>query len=119
MLFGRGNDRARLLTLPAQVFYKCGRCYSSNVPPPLDGRDQMKKLMRLAAMGLPLMLVLASAALAQTQITTGVIQGTTLDEQGGAVPGASVEVKNVDTNFSRTLTTDSDGRFVFLQLRPG
>src|SRR6185369_256585 len=56
---------------------------------------------------------------AQTQTTAGVIQGTVLDEQGGAVPGANTEVKNVDTNFTRTLTTDSDGRFVFLQLQPG
>jgi hypothetical protein len=79
----------------------------------------MKKLIRLAAMGLPLMLILASGARAQTQITTGVIQGTILDEQGAAVPGANLEVKNVDTNFTRTLTTDSDGRFVFLQLKPG
>src|SRR5436190_20863919 len=79
----------------------------------------MKKLIRLAAMGLPLMLVLASAVLAQTQITTGVIQGTILDEQGGVVPGASVEVRSPDTNFSKTLTTDSDGRFVFLQLSSG
>src|ERR1041384_2514140 len=79
----------------------------------------MKKLIRLAAMGLPLMLILASGARAQTQITTGVIQGTILDEQGAAVPGANLEVKNADTNFTRTLTTDSDGRFVFLQLKPG
>src|SRR5204862_5744379 len=39
--------------------------------------------------------------------------------QGGVVPGASVEVRSPDTNFSKTLTTDSDGRFVFLQLSSG
>src|SRR4030095_2633573 len=59
------------------------------------------------------------AVSAQVQSTTGVIQGTVLDEQGGVVPGANVEVKNPDTNFSRTFSTDSDGRFVFLQLSPG
>jgi carboxypeptidase family protein/TonB-dependent receptor-like protein len=79
----------------------------------------MKRLIRLVALGLPLILTLASVAMAQTQMTTGVIQGTVLDEQGGLVPGANVEVRNPDTNFSRTLTTDSDGRFVFLQLSPG
>lgn len=79
----------------------------------------MKRLIRLVALGLPLMLALALGTPAQTQMTTGVIQGTILDEQGGVVPGANVEVRNPDTNFSRTLTTNTDGRFVFLQLSPG
>ncbi len=79
----------------------------------------MKRLIRLVALSFPLVLALASGVFAQTQITTGVIQGTVLDEQGGVVPGANVEVKNPDTNFSRTLTTDGDGRFVFLQLSSG
>ncbi len=70
--------------------------------------------------GLLLVLMLASAAAAaQTQITTGVIQGTVEDEQGATVPGASVEVRNVETNLTKTLATDDDGRFVFLQLPPG
>jgi hypothetical protein len=60
----------------------------------------------------------ASAA-AQTQITTGTIQGSVADEHGAVVPGATVEVKNVETNLTRTLTTDDGGRFVFLQLPPG
>lgn len=79
----------------------------------------MKRLIRLVAIGLPLMLALASGTPGQTQMTTGVIQGTILDEQGAVVPGANVEVRNPDTNFSRTLTTNTDGRFVFLQLSPG
>ena len=61
---------------------------------------------------------LTSAALAQTQITTGTIQGTVLDANGAAVPGADVELKNIDTNFSRNLTTDDEGRFIALQLPP-
>ena len=56
---------------------------------------------------------------AQTQITTGAIQGTVLDANGAALPGASVEVKNIETNFTRTTTTDEDGRFVALQLPSG
>jgi hypothetical protein len=79
----------------------------------------MKRLIRLVAIVFPLLLAQASGVFAQTQITTGVIQGTVLDEQAGSVAGANVEVKNPDTNFSRSLTTDADGRFVFLQLQPG
>lgn len=63
--------------------------------------------------------LVAISAQAQTQITTGTIQGTVLDANGAALPGANVEIKNVRTNFSRTLTTDDDGRFVALQLPSG
>jgi hypothetical protein len=61
----------------------------------------------------------ASAVLGQTQITSGVIQGTVMDATGGALPGALVEIKNLDTNISERRTTDADGRFVALQLQPG
>jgi hypothetical protein len=79
----------------------------------------MKRITRFIAVGVPLLLALASGVFAQTQITTGVIQGTVLDEQASVVPGAKVEVKNPDINFSKTLTTDANGRFVFLQLSSG
>ena len=55
----------------------------------------------------------------QAQITAGTVQGDVQDEKGGFVPGASVEIKNLDTNYSRTDTTDNDGRFAFLNLPPG
>jgi hypothetical protein len=64
-------------------------------------------------------LISAPAASAQTQITSGVIQGTVMDEQGAVVPGANVEVKSLETNQVKTLTTDTSGRFVFLQMPPG
>jgi hypothetical protein len=64
-------------------------------------------------------LALASVVTAQTQITTGTIQGTVTDVNGAVVPGANVEIKNLDTNFSKTLTTDDGGRFVALALPPG
>ena len=57
--------------------------------------------------------------MAQTQITTGTIQGTVTDPQSALVTGASVEVKNTDTNYQRSLTTDSSGRFIALTLPPG
>src|ERR1051325_5912364 len=68
--------------------------------------------------------VLALAALtpainAQTQITTGTIQGTVTDANGAAVPDAGVEVKNLGTNATRTTATDEGGRFIVLSLQPG
>lgn len=66
-----------------------------------------------------LCLALAAPAVAQTQITTGVIQGMASDPSGGVLPGVTVEAKNLDTNFTRTQVTDEAGRFVFLQMPPG
>ena len=62
---------------------------------------------------------LTGLAVAQTQITTGVIQGTTLDQSGAIVVGADVTAKNLDTQRETSQKSDSDGRFVFLSLSPG
>ena len=64
-------------------------------------------------------IALAHCVQAQTQITTGTIQGTVADANGAAIPGATVEAKNIETNFARSVTTDDEGRFVVLQLPPG
>jgi hypothetical protein len=62
---------------------------------------------------------LAAPTAAQTQITTGVIQGVVADTTGAVLPGVYVEARNIETNLTRSLVTDRDGRFVFLQLPPG
>jgi hypothetical protein len=62
---------------------------------------------------------LVSSSFAQTQITTGVIQGVVTDTTGAIVPGVTVEARNAGTNLTRTLVTEGDGRFVFLQLPSG
>ena len=76
-------------------------------------------MTRRIAVIVGLVVAIALPASGQTQITTGVIQGTVTDQSGALVPGANVEVKNVETNSSRAQTTGADGRFVFVQLRPG
>ncbi len=77
------------------------------------------KCLKSLGIGLLVILAMALPALSQTQITTGTIQGTVTDANGAIVPGASVEIKNLDTNLTRTLTTDEGGRFVALALPPG
>ena len=66
-----------------------------------------------------LVLIVATSALAQSQITTGVIAGVVVDANAGLLPGVTVEVRNVDTNLTRNLVTAQDGRFSALQLPPG
>jgi outer membrane receptor protein involved in Fe transport len=79
----------------------------------------MHNCWRIRVVATLLVLGLAPIAWAQTQITTGVVQGTVVDPSGAVVPGAEVEVRNIGTNARRTLTTGEDGRFVFLQLASG
>src|SRR5882672_11453022 len=50
-------------------------------------------------------LVLNGFAFAQTQITTGVIQGTVLDTTGAVIPGASVVANNVNMQVETTQNT--------------
>jgi carboxypeptidase family protein/TonB-dependent receptor-like protein len=78
----------------------------------------MKKVL-CACFVLALGTCFASTAWGQAQITTGTVQGDVLDEKGGSVAGASVEAKNLDTNFTQTETTNTDGHFAFLSLAPG
>ncbi|HEV2985262.1 MAG TPA: TonB-dependent receptor [Vicinamibacterales bacterium] len=71
---------------------------------------------------LTIMIIWVTAAIglaAQSQITTGVIDAVVVDTSGAVLPGVDVEIRNVDTNLTRTLTTDRGGRFVALQLPPG
>src|SRR6202045_1425860 len=65
------------------------------------------------------LLACASSGYAQSQTTTGTVQGDVVDERGGSVADATVEARNLDTNYSQTEQTNSDGHFAFLSLAPG
>jgi hypothetical protein len=78
------------------------------------------RLPRFCLLLASLLLALVPAlAVAQSQATTGVIEGTVSDPSGAAVAGASVVIKNTATNLERALTTDADGRFRGLLLPLG
>jgi hypothetical protein len=78
----------------------------------------MRKLL-CAFFVLALALCFATSGWGQSQITAGTVQGDVVDEKGGSVAGATVEAKNLDTNFVQTDTTNTDGHFAFLSLAPG
>src|SRR2546426_5161551 len=84
----------------------------------MSGGEKMRKLL-CAFFVLTLALGLASPGWGQSQITAGTVQGDVLDEKGGSVAGATVEAKNLGTNFTQTDTTNADGHFAFLSLAPG
>jgi hypothetical protein len=76
-------------------------------------------IVRLVLVLFGLACAAAPEARAQSQATTGVIEGTVSDPSGGRLPGATVTLLNTGTNFSRELTTDADGRFRGLLLPLG
>lgn len=41
------------------------------------------------------------------------LQGTITDQTQGVVSGASVSIKNIDTNTDRQMTTDENGFYLF------
>ncbi|MBL8191062.1 MAG: TonB-dependent receptor [Acidobacteria bacterium] len=79
----------------------------------------MKQTIKLSVMLALLSFALIATAMAQSQSTTGAIQGTVNDQAGAVIAGATVTANNLDNNSTKNLTTDENGRFVFLQLQPG
>ncbi|HET7436553.1 MAG TPA: carboxypeptidase regulatory-like domain-containing protein, partial [Thermoanaerobaculia bacterium] len=67
-----------------------------------------------------LLFLLPLPLLAQSQATTGVIEGIVTDASGAVLPGVTVAVHNLATNYESTLVTDSAGRYrgVLLPLGP-
>ncbi len=60
-----------------------------------------------------LMCAFLCASNASAQYTTGRIEGTVQDPTGGAIPGATVTLRNIGTNQTRTQTTDTNGLYAF------
>ncbi len=77
----------------------------------------MKTMKALAGL---VVLVCAGAAFGQSQATTGVIEGTVVDNAGGVLPGATVSLTQTEINYQVTQVTDAVGRFraVLLPLGP-
>ncbi|HXE80925.1 MAG TPA: TonB-dependent receptor [Vicinamibacterales bacterium] len=66
-----------------------------------------------------LLVVLASTAARAAGQTTSTLTGRVVDGSGGALPGALVTARHVETSLSRTTTTDVQGRYTFAVLPVG
>ncbi|MFQ5741917.1 MAG: carboxypeptidase regulatory-like domain-containing protein, partial [Acidobacteriota bacterium] len=59
-----------------------------------------------------LLAVLAGGQLkAQSQASTGIIEGTVEDQSGAVLPGVTVTLRQTETGFERVIVTDDSGRF--------
>ena len=68
---------------------------------------------------LTLALAVWTPGLAHAQGLSGQIGGSVVDNSKGAVPGATVTVRNTATAVTRDVVTDSEGLFVFTNLFAG
>ena len=77
------------------------------------------KLHRSFGLALLLCAVLLSVPAAYTQILYGSLTGTITDASNAVVPNVTVVLTNQATSVGRTVTTDSHGDYLALNLEPG
>ncbi|HVR41989.1 MAG TPA: TonB-dependent receptor [Thermoanaerobaculia bacterium] len=58
-----------------------------------------------------LLLITPALVLAQSQATTGVVEGVVSDQTGAVLPGVTMTVRNTATNYEQVVVTDREGRF--------
>src|SRR5689334_12280894 len=75
------------------------------------GTRSLARLSCLVIGAALVLLTLPTPLGAQGQATTGIIRGVVTDPNGAPVANASVILHEVQTNFTRTLTTDAGGNF--------
>src|SRR5262249_45444254 len=61
----------------------------------------------------------ASNAFAQAQASSGQISGSVRDNNGGAIPNATVKAVSAQTGLERSATTSEEGIYRFVLLPPG
>jgi hypothetical protein len=80
----------------------------------------MPTLLRPLSPTLFLLAILTAIPLgAQNVILNGALTGRVIDQRGAVVPGASVFVRNLDTQVEATTETSSSGLYRFSVLSPG
>ncbi len=70
----------------------------------------IKKTTFVAAL-LAVLMTSALARVASAQVTTATILGTIKDSSGGALPGASITARNVETGFNRSVSSNESGAY--------
>ena len=66
-----------------------------------------------------LVIVVACVGSAVAQVGSGVLTGVVRDQSGAGIPGATVQITNIDTNVQRRVVSSSDGVYAGTSLPPG
>jgi len=76
--------------------------------------------MRIAKIaGIFLAFFFVTAAVVHAQVASGEVNGTVTDKSSGFVAGAAVNLINQATKIGDRATTNSEGYFVFINVKPG
>ena len=77
--------------------------------------------MKILSHGLmfSLLFVLASVSTQSQDLDDITIYGRIVDSNNLPIVGATVDATHVGSNIGRTIITDEDGRYRFIELRPG
>ena len=78
----------------------------------------MRKVKQLISFFL-FTVILFSSQLMYSQVTTSAINGTVVDQNGNALPGANVIVVHISSGTQNGTSTRPDGKFNLLGLRVG
>lgn len=65
------------------------------------------------------LIVTSGATFAQSQATTGNIEGRVTDQNGAAVPNVTVTATNQDTGFEKSTNSSEEGTYTIVLLPPG
>jgi hypothetical protein len=80
-------------------------------------RSSMLQRLALSLLSGLLLAILGTYALGQA--ATGGVNGTVADSSGAVIPGATVTLRNNDTNVEQVVKTNANGGFVFVNVTPG
>src|SRR5580765_7414241 len=76
-----------------------------------------QRFLRTTALALNLTVITAASGFAQTSLAT--LRGKASDEQGGVLPGATVTVRQIETNATKVGVTGEVGQYYLPSLPAG
>jgi len=97
-----------------------GVSYRKRSPPVKQDRCFcVKGVCYASCLGVLFLSLVVNTSTCMAQTIGASLQGTVYDPSGGFVPGAAIEIRNVEQGAVRALTTDDKGRYREPLLPPG
>ena len=85
----------------------------------LSSLDALSVRSALVPFGAAILLIFGASPVWAQNAAAGVVSGQVTDQQGAALPGATVRLTELSTNSSTSLTSNEAGRYTFPTVSPG